>query len=307
VSNPFAPAAESASESAAPIVEAGEEASAPEVLLADDAEAPEVSVDEDTEFGSFERADKAKQQVVPYTRLAKVIHERNALRDNMSEAEKSLAHVQGKLSALQKLEGVFVEKYQTDPDLAKFDAAFMETFDRLATSDPSLAQAAAKVKAAMGVPVTEIDNTNEAAAPAAPAAPASSPAVQKLLLNQVKTSFNEALGEHIKPHFVEAVVRDVMTELSAEEVAEATPEEIVEMAKVYFKSTNTPPSEYMAPAKGNKAAPKPSTKGSQGAPAARSAASAEPAAETPKFKTREEFDAARSKRFAAITKELFEE
>jgi len=274
------------------------------MLLADDAEAPEVSVDEETEFGSFERTDKAKQQVVPYTRLAKVIHERNALRDGMSEAERSLANIQGKLTALQKLEGVFAEKYQTNPDLAKFDATFMETFDRLASSDPALAQVAAKVKAAMGVPVTEIDNTDEVAAPAAPA---SSPAVQKLLLNQVKTSFNEALGEHIKPHFVEAVVRDVLTELSAEEVAEATSEQIVEMAKVYFKSTNTPPSEYMAPAKGTKAAPKPSTKGSQGAPAARSAASAEPAAETPKFKTREEFDAARSKRFAAITKELFEE
>lgn len=275
---------------------------------AGDDTAPEVSADDDTEFGSFKPVDAAKAKVVPYTRLAKVIHERNTLRDDMSEAQQSLAVIEAKLAGLAPLQEVFTEKYQGNADLARFDATFMETFETLAKTDQAVAQAADRIRAAMGAPKMTAPVTTTVAAPAAPASEPSKQdlLVERLMAKEVKSAFTAALGEHLKPNFIEAVTKDVLTELSASELADASAEQIIEMAKVYLKSTNTPPSEYLIP-KANGSAPKPSTKGSQGAPAAVAAQAAQEVAETPKFKTREEFDAARSKRFQAITKDLFGE
>jgi len=295
--NPFAPAAESAT----PVVEV------PAAVAVTPAAEPAALVEESadgTEYGTFEKADN-KAATVPLARLSKVVSQRNVLRDNLSAAEQALARVEGQLSQYKELDGLVSAKYASNHDLLKFDSEFMETWDRLAKADPSLAQAAAKVKAAMGNPALETTiNT-----PAAPAEEQATPnaAISKLLEREVKSVFKEALGPHIKSHFVESVARDVLANVDLNALADLTKEQAVEMAKVYFTDTGTPPAEYLIPTQAAAAAPKPATKGSQGVPAAaaRTPGTEEPTA--PQFKSREEFDKARGKRFAAVAAELFGE
>jgi cell pole-organizing protein PopZ len=267
-------------------------------------ESAEIESVEDTSYGKFEQGEKPKAPAaVPYPRFSKVVAERNDLRGQMSAAEKALARVEGQLAEYKHLDDVVAEKYLAKPELLKFDATFMETFDKLASADPTLKAAAAKVKAAMGTTMT-VEQT-----PATPAqeeaAPAENSAVTRLLEREVKNVMKEALAPHIKGHFVEAVTRDVLANVGLDDLADITAEQAVELAKVYFEQTGTPPVEYMVVSE-KAGSPKPAVKGSA-APARVSGAPTKTEAETPKFKTREEFDKARAGRFAAVTAELFGE
>lgn len=305
--NPFAPEANGGEPDIAPADTEPTDAAvasdepAPEDVD-DDAEPAPVSVDEDTEFGSFEKVDKTKQKTVPYSRFAKVVSGRNDARLALSEAEKSLAAVNAKLEALEGVTSVVSEKYRANPDLLKFDSEFMETFEQLAKTDPNLAKAAEAVKAAMnGVKPVQTDPKPTPEADEQPEVLA--PAVAKIFVRDAKNTITSALSEHgVKPHFIEAVARDVIANVDAEDLADLTPAQAVEMAKIYFKDLGVGADEFLAPKK--QQAPKPETRGKT-RPAAAPTGAGDGGEEPPKFKTREEFDAARSKRFAALVRESF--
>jgi hypothetical protein len=255
-------------------------------------------------FGSFEEP-KAKPATVPYTRLSKVIAERNSLRDELSEAELSLATINGKLAQLSKVEEAVAEKYRGNVDLLKYDATFMDIFEAQAKVDPTLAAAAAKVRAAMnGNPMTE----KPVNAPAEqPAAPATDPAVQRILERDARNTIKSVLAEKgVKPVFAEAVARDVLANVDPTDLADVDEATVVELAKVYFQETGAVPAEYLVPKQGA-ASPKPATTGKARPATTPAAEAAAPGDDAPKFKSREEFDAARNKRFVALAREAFGE
>jgi hypothetical protein len=273
-----------------------------------DEAAPEelAAADADEAFGEFEppaKPSKGEQRTVPYNRLAKVIAERNEAREEKGAVELALERARGEVSAYKKLdEIVTATKYRENPELLKFDHSFMSEFEKLAQTDQKVADAAAIVQAAMkGLPVTEKPAVSEAAQ----AAPAADPAVAKLIEKAASASIASALEEKgVKPHFVKAVIRDVLAHVDAADLTDVTPAQAVELAKAYFAENEVPSTEFLVPKKAGSS--KPNVSGS-GRPAATTAAAAagEGEGEHPTFKNREEFDADRSKRFSRLAREAF--
>lgn len=274
--------------------------------------------EEDQSYGKFEDEESPTEDAAPekgkpsrgvQKRISRLVSERNAAQDELTAAQVELAKYKATAEYLADLDGVVSEKYQNNLDLLRFDATFMETFATLAEKDPTLAQAAARVKAAMQQNGETIVTTPKTpATPAEEQAPSENPALSAVLERDVKRNFAEVLGGHnLKPHIVNAVTRDVLAEMDASELVDATPAEVVEMAKLYLRETGIPFSEALLPAKDGEKV-KPSTKGSS-RPAASPKADAQAAEgqERPKYKTREELDAARAKRLNQFFRENFNE
>lgn len=307
MTNPFREKAAGGDDVSAEAPVAAEEtvAAAPAESTPEAAEAAEAA--EDDSFGKFTEPGKGKPSQGVQKRISKLVGERNSLREMVEQRELALAAAKAKAETLETLHQAVSEKYRTNPDLLRFDADFMSTFEKLAAKDPSLAQAAAKVKAAMnGVKIVTTPEQTAIADEAVETDEAAEidPALEAVLTRDVTRQFTEVLTQHeVKPHFVQAALRDVMLHVPVAQLVNATPEQVVELAKVYFEETGIPPTEFLAPQKAGKKAPA-STAGRQ-APRVTPAASAGETPETPKFKTREEYEAHRQKRFAQLARETY--
>jgi hypothetical protein len=270
---------------------------APEEVEADEAET-------DDNYGKFVTDDAPKQRpqdqaTVPTARLSKVVRQRNELRETLAEVEARLAAETARAETLDRLTAVQQEHYRNDPDLLDWDARFMAQFDQMAKTNPSLAQAAAMVKAAMsGEAPTMATETPEAEG--VEEAP-SNPVLDRIVARDVTRTVGDALTEHgVKPHFISLIAADALAVLPQEDLAELTAEDVVEIAKVYVEQNGIPMEEFLVPRKGT---PKPSTTGGRGAPA-RSSAPVEEASERTKPKTVEEWEANRNARFKHLAKDL---
>jgi hypothetical protein len=310
VENPFAAAPNEGAE-AAEVVEVPEQGADDAVAEFDAPESVEESaIDESTEYGSFEPVKQPeKPQTVPLKRLSRVIGERNELRESLAAAERKLAEVNGKLGVLEQVQGVVNKKYAGNPQLLEFDANFMETFSTLTKTDPALAAAAAKIQAAMkqnGAPTVSLTPETTDATPETPESAEPDAAVVAIVHRDAMRTITEALSPHVKPHFAKMVAKDVIANTTLEDLGAFDARAAVEAAKLFFKEEGIPAEEYLLPKpNGGK---KPAVGG-----AGKGRASTTPAAggdapeqgETPKFKTREELDAYRNKRWAELTRERF--
>lgn len=287
-----------------PVADADPAPAAESVFEAEVAEIEEVA-DPDESYGKFPDPEAPKkkpteQPTVPTARLAKVVRQRNELRESLAEVEARLAAEAAKAETLERLAAVKQAHYRNDPDLLDWDARFMATFDQMAKTNPALAAAAAAVKAAMNGEETPVSETPEQEG--VEEAPASDPVLEKIIARDVTRTVGEVLGEHgVKPHFVKAIANDMLNVLDTADLAELTPEDVVECAKVYCEDNGIPMTEFLTPRKG---AAKPETASGRAPARAAAAESAPEGEERVKPKTVEEWEAARNKRFKSLAKDL---
>lgn len=280
---------------------------APESIWDKPAEAEATTEEADDSYGKFETpSDDAKPKhnhPIPQKRLNKVIGERNEAREALAAAEVRLAAAEARAETLEQFQKVVDAHYRENPGLLDFDARFMEKFAEMAEADPTIANVANHIKAAMSGeerPNVTTENTQAEEQEVEDF----NPAVAKILERDVTRQINEVLTESgVKQSYVKAVARDVLNAFDVEELADATPEDIVEMAKVYFEETGVEAKDFLVATKKGSKAPA-TTSGRRPAVSESAATEHADATERKRPKTLEEYEKGRDARFKAAVQSL---
>ena len=225
--NPFAdPEEEATPEALADDDDAGEELIPPAEAEQVEDDETKAHVHKTVALGTFQK------------RVSKLVAQKNKAAERAEEAERRAALIEGRLQEASKVSDVFNKVYKGNIDQLEWDARFLGAMEDLASKDPVVQQAAAKVKAAMkdSRPVTTT---------AAEQKPGASDAVvEALALKNIQT---ELVAIGVKPSFAKQIAKSAVGEYEATDLVSADKSAVVKLTKTWLKNEGFGAEEIMAP------------------------------------------------------------
>lgn len=177
-------------------------------------------------------------QTVPYSRLKKVIAQRNALRAEREKLAAEAAEMRGRAEGLDQFRSVLTERYDRFENPAgqlTADAEFMEALERMAPTDAEVNTFYKKVLKFMETGTTE--PTHKASSKKTEKAePVMDPRISKLLARENDTLVAETLQPlNLQPRFLKLIQRHVAS--ATEAGAELTTASIKAMTREFLDTT----------------------------------------------------------------------
>lgn len=272
-----------------------------ELELADPGEEPDGAPDagaeaEDVEDDGAAAASSGSPKTVPYTRLQKVIAQRNEARERLEELERTESELRAELSGEKAFRETVAQRYgrfrNPNAQLA-IDADFMSALEELAKTDGDVGKFYKKV--------TDYMSTgNRQPTVETKAEPQVDKRVERIVEKQARVQVAEVLGPlKLQPKYVRLIENHVVQ--NAKDLADLDSAAVKKLAKAWIADNGFTLDE-MRPVKTDaKAKDKPPT-GRQNAPAAAQNKSGKKAEAKPK--TREEWLESRAKNIDSIIAEL---
>lgn len=232
-----------------------DEKSEPEVLAPEGEPAEEVDEDADPDddfFKSEEERAADEQKTVPLKRLNKVIAQRNDGRVTIAAQAETITELEGWKKDNEEFVRVARSQYSDKDDAAAllaFDIRFVNAFEKLSKTNPTVATAAQAVLAFIKTGKAGEEKTvSETQKPEATEPSASDKLAERLLAKEARSTIDAALAD-VKPSFVALVKNVILENASSEDLADLDESVVRRVASKFFKENNFAAADVLIPKK----------------------------------------------------------